>query len=658
MIFHFDTETFLIQPGQQAPPMVCLQFRLDDEPKGTLIHAKDPACKATLEWALQKEISDGHNVSYDAAVICASFPDLIPLVFDAYAADRIACTMVREKLIDLSKGQLGKAKKGKENRYSLAATLRNYQAPFELNKFDPWRLKYGTLYDVELEQWPQDAKSYALFDAKAQQYVYGAQEEHKAILADQYRQSRAQFWLYLSQCHGILTNLERVRAYHVEVLKALREAREVAEHRGLVRPDGTRNTKVAMLRMIEAYEALGETPPLTAGGEEKAQELDSKGIELSPKEIFEQFGKFIELSEDACLGSRDPALLAYQQYGATNTILGRVERLYYGTKTPLQPYFDGLKETGRTSCRAGELPDPGKTVPTAYGYQMQNLPRKGSIRSCFMPRKGKAFLWSDYSSKELCSWAQVCIYALGRSRLAEVLNAGKDPHSDLGATLAGYSAKFAEEIMSGEHGKDKKKEFKDTFRQSAKIANFGYPGGMGPRTLAQSARVSYRVDMTVAQAKRIKYAWLQNWPEAELYFDWINYLRKDSEYVKVKHFLSDRIRLTNFYCVTCNTFFQGLAADSAKDAGFQISKECYAVPSSPLFGARIVDFIHDEFLLEVDRERAHEAGTRLAQLMVERARVWMPDVKISAVPVLGYTWSKDAEPTFRNGELIPWEEAT
>lgn len=335
MIFSFDTETYLIQPGMGAPPMVCLQYVIDrDEPK--IIHAKDTGLRALIEWALKSCTLNGHNVSYDMAVIAAWEPSLLPLIMHAYEEDRVVCTKIREQLADIA---VGKQARG----YGLADCVKKH-CGIELDKTDPWRLRYGTLYDVPISDWPKEATHYALEDARAQAALYHAQPD----MPDQYAQSRAAFWLRLMECWGIRTDLETVKAYHKQTLEQSEKDRAICVEAGLVRPDGSRDTKAAKERIRLAYEALGEDAPLTEKGE-------------------------ISCDEDACLGSGDETMIVYQRFGSLKTMLSRCERLYKGTELPLQASFQVLTETGRTSCRMGDV-RKGES-PTAWGFQLQNLPR-------------------------------------------------------------------------------------------------------------------------------------------------------------------------------------------------------------------------------------------------------------------------------------------
>lgn len=262
----------------------------------------------------------------------------------------------------------------------------------------------------------------------------------------------------------------------------------------------------------------------------------------------------------------------------------------------------------------------------------------------------------DYDSFELKTWAQVCLWTVGHSRLAQVLNGGRCPHTELGARLAHITPEAAYKAR-----KEPGNTFDGTYRQTAKIANFGYPGGMGPATLKIQARKEYKVKLTLEECYSLRDAWRAEWPEAKDYFDWVNrQLRgpRDRQKGHAYHFQTGRIRGNIPYTVYCNTLFQGLAADAAKAAGFKVAKEMYAAPSSPLYGSRIVNFIHDEILAEVPEqpELAHAAAFRLRDIMVEEAQKLIPDIRITAEPALMRRWYKGAKTVYSpSGLLMPWE---
>ena len=649
MHFCFDTETFLITPARQAPPVVCLQWW---DGLGPVLNHANPRVGGDARDIISEAIRDretliGHNVAYDLACIAETWPEFLEPVFRAYMDDRVVCTQMIERLIQIATHHPEQDEGGKEKKVSLAHCSHRYKGP-DLNKADPWRLKYGTLYDMPLKDWPTDAVHYACQDATAQHHVYHAQiGQYETVLEDRFRQARAAWWMHLMSAWGMRTNSERVHRYMERIKKEIDEARAVAQAAELVRPSGKRNTKAAMKRMVSVMNSKGIAPLVTVSGKEK---------QLSPEDIAANFDneKYIQVTQDACTLADDPALSAYQLYGSAKGIYKRLERLEIGTRLPLQARFNPLVNSGRTSCSMG------KNTESAYGFQLQNIPRDstdGGMHGCFEPRPGFMFAWADLDGIELRSWAQSCLWLIGRSRMAEVLNAGIDPHTDLGSSIAGISREEAEARMRGERGKELKAEFKSKFRQTAKIGNFGFQGGMGPAKLREQARTGYGVTMTLDEARHLHKAWKQTWPEAEPYLQYIGGLLDETKgYGKITQLKSNRVRNGVYFCEAANGYFQGLTADATKAAGFMIAFECYCDPTSPLFGSRIVNFVHDEYVLEVPIAQASVAAHRLVQIMCTEIKKWMPDVPISATPVLGYRWSKSAESKRDSaGQLIPWD---
>lgn len=103
------------------------------------------------------------------------------------------------------------------------------------------------------------------------------------------------------------------------------------------------------------------------------------------------------------------------------------------------------------------------------------------------------------------------------------------------------------------------------------------------------------------------------------------------------------------YSAACNYPFQSLASCVSKRALWLVFLD------SQEKGYKIVDFIHDELLIEVDVDRVDEIGRQVEKLMVQAANDIMPGMFIRAEPAAMLRWCKDAEPAFdENGKLIPW----
>lgn len=606
----FDTETALIAPGLLAPPLVCVT--ISDGTDNHLLHVSE--CKPDVEAMLTDPnlVLSGHNVAYDMGVLASEWPDLLPAIFQAYEDDRVTDTKLRETLQHIAIGCFRGYRKVNGQTIKLLYSLEHCVArrlAISLDKHT-WRLRYGELRDVPLCWWPQGAKDYALTDAEVTFKLWEDQEEDPELLRTQYEEARAAWWLHLMSAWGLRTDPERVEKHAAQ----LQEDYEVVEAKlidvGLVRSNGVRDTKAAKAYVISVCEAKGLEIAVTDKGNVK---LDN--------DTLEQIG--------------DPLLDDYAEIsGLKKKISTDVALLRRGTVLPIQPRFDPIKETGRT----GSSPN------------VQNLPRKPGVRECFIPRPGKVFISADYDGFELRTGAQVCLNLVGKSHLAEELNAGLDPHLQIAATILGLSYETALDM------KGAKDIAIDNARQTGKVCNFGFPGGLGYERLTVFARKQYGVIITPDDSRALKVDWLRTYPEWGDYFAYVSGL-VEGPTNRIEHVFEGHYRGDVTYTEACNSFFQNLAARAAKAAGFLIAKACYVEPASPLYGCRMVNFIHDEFIGEAPEETAAEAAVELARLMVVGASPFLPDVPPKASPLLMRRWSKLAYPMFdSNGRLTPWDE--
>jgi DNA polymerase-1 len=697
----FDTETALIRPALLAPPMVCLTWQQPNGQPG-ILHVSE------AHYALEAWLRDprflfvGHFAAYDMAVICAEFPDLIPAVFAAYRAGRVTCTKKRQQLLDIAggvfRGRPGEKGKWIVHKYDLGDLARRHLGK-TLQK-DTWRLLYAEFRDIPLEQWPAHARTmqaraaarraeiaaayppgtrdipdavidelkhldalladdpngviqYPLDDASAALGVFMSQERHAEYLKDQFRQSYADFVLYLSSTWGLRTHADGVAALKAELQEAYDDLAEELTAAGLVRPNGTRNMRAVKDAMIAACRDLGVALRRTDGH--------------TKCELGDACDEHVALDADACdaivaayataNGTEDLEDFPLGQYAEFST-LGKmlsndVAMLEAGTTYPVHTRYD-IAETGRTTSRKPAIQNLNTGRVKNKKSTAQRL-RKG-VRQAFIPRPGRVFAQADFPQLELYTLAQCCMSWLGTSRLAEALNGGLDPHLAMAATILGISYEEAK--------KRKKDPDVDHARQTAKVANFGFPGGLGAPKLVLYARKTYDVTLTVEQAKALKEQWLATWPEMRGYFARVNTLFGDEvERASVCTLFTERWRGGATYCAACNNGFQALGVDCAKQALCRVAEAEYVAPpdgpTSPLFGSRTVAFVHDELIVETDdAPTAHDAAFELARLMVEGANVYLPNVPIPLAkmePTLMRCWSKEAKQVFdSNGRLVPW----
>lgn len=641
-VVSFDFETALIRPGVCAPEAACLTWQTwsDRNPviePAKILHAKDaePTFRAWLED--KERVFVGANTSFDMAVAAANWPWLTDLIWDAYETDRVTDCQIREQLLDIAKGTFqgfhtpdgGWIKP----KYNLADVAKRYGMQLDKPRSvmgpngkmwdDPLhiRLRYQEIKHLALEAWDEYARLagfngppptvYAKEDSEATLLAWLGQEQHKKWLGLQYEFTRRAWCLHLSSSWGARTNAPRVAALIERAqLERQRVQGFLVEH-GLVRENGSRDTKAAQALMIRVCADKGMRVPVTPTG--------------AP-----------QLGEDACDSTEDPLLEAYADFGRFGAVIAKDgAMLAKGTVYPIHTRYN-MAATGRT---------------TSSKPNMANMGRDVGPRECFVPRPGMIFVQADYEALELRTLAQVCVKLFGKSRLAEALNAGMDPHLLMAADMLNITYEEAK------RRKKLKDPTIDAARQTAKVANFGFPGGLGAEKLVLWARKTYGVIFTVERARELKVQWQNSWPEMRDFLEYINRLCNNAAgtaFVDVP--LSGWKRGDAPYCAAANTFFQSLGASAAGRGIWYLQRACYRDRSSVLFGSRMINHIHDENIGEVkDDALAHDKAVEWERLMVKGANEYLPDVPATAPALLMSYWSKSAFQLLApDNKMRPW----
>lgn len=352
----YDCESALIRPGRAAPELACVSYANSEGDSG-IIHWQDPEAREFLEHvylgaAKGKIILVGQNIAFDSAVTCANFPDLTDIVFEAYDAGGIRDTMLRQQLTDISMGVFRgyfdeRTGEWCQHNYDLASLVRRAGIPGlpDLNK-DEWRLTYGQLRDLPLSEWPQGAIDYSILDAVATLGVYEAQGPD--IIPDELDECRAFFALQLASVWGMRTDPVKVEALAKETRERLAEIKTRLVVSGLVRADGTKDTKAAMERMLLAWAACGKRPRLTKGGAKK----ELKGTR--------QPNEGLCLDEDSCEACEDPLMEDYALYTTLGKMLSNDVRLTASAShLPIHPGYKLLETCRVASRRQKEMPGGG-----------------------------------------------------------------------------------------------------------------------------------------------------------------------------------------------------------------------------------------------------------------------------------------------------------
>jgi DNA polymerase-1 len=645
----FDFETWLIQPGVLNPPVVCGAF-FDGETT-PLLEQRPEALERVRHILMTPEMVIGANVAYDFGCHLRHYPEDFALVWKKYDEGKvfdilIACTLnaIAEgrlkdgELFDRSGRRMVDPGTGKQtNRYTLACAVKEWLGRDDAKENAEFRLRYAEFDGLPFSAWPANAIQYPKDDAVNTFEVARAMLPTAMNLHEVPFQSQVALALHLSAINGLRTDPEKVAALKGAIEARLGELRQVVVKAGLMKSNRHNELSKNMAAIREAVQAawLGQAP------------VTEKGQVSTAREVLEDSGS--------------PPLQALGELSKWEKLSTYVPALEEAARAPLNVRPNVILATGRTS----------------YEGLVQLMPRKGGVRECFKFRGVGSSV--DYSAIELSTLAQVCLWTVGGSKLADIINAGQDPHSIMGASLTGVSY---EEFRARIDAKDA--AAKD-LRQAGKAANFGFPGGMGEEAFVSAKRKEgssvcewfYRDGRCgekkvmewkdrpcrapaclrcLEQTRELRGIWFATLPEMRSYLKWVDAQLQEKD--SVEQFVSHRIRGGVTYTSAANTLFQGLAADGAKRAVVQMTREMYGAEETALTGSRLCIFAHDETIIDIpDRgvDFVDAAARRQAEVMVAKMREVVPDVRVSAEPALMRYWTKEADKKLdEKGRLIPW----
>jgi hypothetical protein len=635
----WDTETHLIGRGMGAPRMVCLSLANGE---GTRLFNREQGLDI-IEKRLLPQRTVGHHIFYDLGVAAAERKQLLYPIFKALDEGRLEDTKLRQMMIDNALGQLkyewdDEKEEWKKQNYRLETLVYRhlgYDIAFKKKGDDIWRLRYNELDGVPLDQWPEEARTYAIDDSVLTLEIRNRQQamvEPEGIPREE-TQSQAAWGLHLMSLWGVRTEGAAVEKLKTQIFADYKVQAQICTEHGFMRgasdkgKTGSKNLKKIRAAIEKWY-----------------QDHPDKDMKITPKGA-------IATSREQLMTTDHPGLRAV----AEATKVGKLKTTYIpalerGTVVPITASYNTILETFRTSCSGGMKIDG---VPV--GINLQNLPRGDAVRDCFVARFGFVFIFCDFDTLEMRTLAQVCIDLFGFSVIAESIKAGRDLHVDLAAEMLGmtYDQAWALHIA----GDPKMAEA----RQGCKIGNYGFAGGMGWRTFIAYAK-GFGVTITPELAQRLHKNFRKKWREMVDYFNYCSFLCKEGDNhgraKQIEFVRSGMMRGDVGYTATCNGFFQHLAAMGAKEAVYRVSKECYVDAGSPLHGTRPWLFAHDEIGAEtpigaIGPRGAHEAAMRLQQVMKEAMEYWCPDVDIGATVTMARRWYKGAKPVYKNGLLVP-----
>lgn len=607
-------------------------FSWSDGSRAGLMAMNDPRAVEHLGRLLRQPLLCLHNAAFDMYVIRKHIPELKQAVFAAYDEDRIHDTGIHDKLWCIATGDPRARAFGDDDEegkvmYSLK-DLALLHLGVSMNKGeDTWRLRYGELKDIPVEQWPEEAVSYSKDDALLTWRV--ADYQRKNQKKNVYCQSevvRTHFALYITQNNALYTDPKSVNAF---------EAKLKAEYDSLV-PD------VLALGFIQWDKKNNRYKRNVKFTQDFVRANVPNYVLTKPQKNRTSTKPFVPqvslAKEDVALYDH-PALEKFSRLGALQTQLGdgettgKIAELRAGGTHRIVCFYDPIKVTGRTGAKQPNV---------------QNFSRGSGIRSCIVAPPGQCIVGADFSNLELHALAEVCLLLFGRSRLAEAFWAGKCVHDDMASAIrcTTYDNQHAER-------KAKDPEAKKS-RQFGKIPNFGYPGGQGPDSLVRFARRN-GIKIDRAFAERLKALWLAKWTEMPSYFAYIDRLiNPKTKRGTVRGVYDGIVKAGAMFCDACNFMFQNLGARAATRALWLVVRASEVETESPLYGTEPCIFVHDEIHVRCAIEACHEVAQELKRLMELGSGEFLKLVPTEAEPYAMLVWDKEAEAEYdENGRLIP-----
>lgn len=283
-------------------------------------------------------------------------------------------------------------------------------------------------------------------------------------------------------------------------------------------------------------------------------------------------------------------------------------------------YVDGLL---READETGRIHSNFKQTGTATGRlssaepNLQNIPIKTELgrefRKYFVPENGDYLLIdADYSQIEL----RILAHISGDENMINAFLSGKDIHTSTAASVFGVPMDAVTPEM----------------RKRAKAVNFGILYGMG------EFRLSNDLHIPLKKAKEYIESYLASYPKIAEYLERVKTEAKRDGYVTtimgrrryIPELAAKNKNLQAFgERVAMNSPIQGSAADIIKIAMINVSKKLCGLD------ARLILQVHDELLIEANRNIAEKAKEILINEMENAVKLKVPlDVDVG----IGNTW--------------------
>ncbi|MBA4115269.1 MAG: bifunctional 3'-5' exonuclease/DNA polymerase [Rubrobacter sp.] len=331
----------------------------------------------------------------------------------------------------------------------------------------------------------------------------------------------------------------------------------------------------------------------------------------SPKQIMDAFRTLgIELSDTkvwTLLKVDHPAARALLDYRELQKKLG----------TYLEPYPGFIhKETGRIHANFLQCRVPtGRLACT--NPNVQQIPHEDEFRSCFVAEQGNTLVIADYSQVELRILAEVS----DDPAFVRAFREGEDLHRVTAASMFGVSR---DEVTKEQ-------------RSAAKRINFGLMYGRGAKSL------SAQLGTDDERARKLIDEYFANYPKVQRF---LQSTANQAMRTRTLRTLSGRVRKFGdtsslgsrekgaMRREAMNFPIQGSSADIAKVALAYIRHDLEGLD------ARLINSIHDEFVVECKEDVADEVAEKMKSAMNEAGAAILKKVPTEVEVAISREWRK------------------
>jgi len=335
---------------------------------------------------------------------------------------------------------------------------------------------------------------------------------------------------------------------------------------------------------------------------------------LSPKQLASLLTKKFKLNlpktPKGNVSTDDKALTSYQDVEPVRLVL-EIRKL--------KKLSDKLREL-KEHLKNGRVYPEFKQIGAVTGRMSSSHPNIQNIhrdmKGIFKAEEGNTFVISDFSQIELRIAAEYVRDPL----MLDAFKKGKDMHKYTASVVLG---KKEEEVTKEE-------------RQLAKAINFGLIYGISAKGLAEYAKVGYGVEISLEEAEVLRERFFKNFKAFKEWHDRVKRELKEKGEVKGKTLLGRRFSANTFNDAV-NYPIQGTGADLLKlavllfDANLQKKN----------IQAKLVNLVHDEIVVECEKERAEEVKELLEKAMKTAGKIILKEVPVEVESVINERWTKD-----------------